>query len=154
MAPACKTCRRVGGMRPTPSASNRQRDWRVTLLYPVSGVGGRDGLRARRGRATIGRRFLPSRASGSRGEGGPSTNLKDQLDNCTIKAPGDGLVVYSSSSDRSGLEPIKEGGTVRNQQVLCRLPDIIRILVDLRGIGNLEGREHVREADDRVERRP
>jgi multidrug efflux pump subunit AcrA (membrane-fusion protein) len=52
-----------------------------------------------------------------------TTNLKDQLDNCTIKAPGDGLVVYSSSSDRSGLEPIKEGGTVRNQQVLCRLPD-------------------------------
>jgi multidrug efflux pump subunit AcrA (membrane-fusion protein) len=52
-----------------------------------------------------------------------TANLKEQLDNCTIKAPGDGLVVYSSSSDRSGLEPIKEGGTVRNQQVLCRLPD-------------------------------
>ena len=52
-----------------------------------------------------------------------TNNLKEQLENCTIKAPGDGLVVYSSSSDRSGLEPIKEGGTVRNQQVLCRLPD-------------------------------
>lgn len=52
-----------------------------------------------------------------------TANLKEQLENCVIKAPGDGLVVYSSSSDRSGNEPIKEGGTVRNQQVVCRLPD-------------------------------
>jgi len=49
--------------------------------------------------------------------------LKEQLENCTIKAPADGLVVYASSSDRSGNDPIKEGGTVRLQQVLCRLPD-------------------------------
>jgi HlyD family secretion protein len=48
---------------------------------------------------------------------------KEQLANCTIKAPGDGLVVYASSSDRSGAEPIKEGGNVRKRQVLCRLPD-------------------------------
>jgi multidrug resistance efflux pump len=52
-----------------------------------------------------------------------TAKLKDQLENCVIKAPGDGLVVYASSSDRSGSEPIKEGGTVRNQQVICRLPD-------------------------------
>ncbi|HEY7118190.1 MAG TPA: biotin/lipoyl-binding protein [Tepidisphaeraceae bacterium] len=52
-----------------------------------------------------------------------TAKLKDQLDNCVIRAPGDGLVVYASSSDRSGNDPIKEGGTVRNQQVLCRLPD-------------------------------
>jgi multidrug efflux pump subunit AcrA (membrane-fusion protein) len=52
-----------------------------------------------------------------------TAKLKEQLENCVIKAPGDGLVVYASSSDRSGSEPIKEGGTVRNQQVLCRLPD-------------------------------
>lgn len=52
-----------------------------------------------------------------------TAKLKEQLENCVIKAPGDGLVVYASSSDRSGAEPIKEGGTVRNQQVVCRLPD-------------------------------
>jgi HlyD family secretion protein len=49
--------------------------------------------------------------------------LKDQLENCTIKAPADGLVVYASSSDRSGNDQIKEGGTVRLRQVICRLPD-------------------------------
>jgi HlyD family secretion protein len=52
-----------------------------------------------------------------------TAKLKDQLENCTIKAPADGLVVYASSSDRSGNDPIKEGGTVRLQQVICRLPD-------------------------------
>jgi HlyD family secretion protein len=52
-----------------------------------------------------------------------TAKLKDQLENCIIKAPADGLVVYASSSDRSGNDPIKEGGTVRLQQVLCRLPD-------------------------------
>src|SRR5205823_3565418 len=52
-----------------------------------------------------------------------TSKLKEQLENCTIKAPADGLVVYASSSERSGNDPIKEGGTVRLQQVLCRLPD-------------------------------
>jgi HlyD family secretion protein len=52
-----------------------------------------------------------------------TAKLKEQLEHCTIKAPSDGLVVYASSSDRSGNDPIKEGGTVRLQQVLCRLPD-------------------------------
>jgi HlyD family secretion protein len=52
-----------------------------------------------------------------------TSKLKDSLDNCIIKAPADGLVVYASSSDRSGNDPIKEGGTVRLQQVVCRLPD-------------------------------
>ena len=48
---------------------------------------------------------------------------KEQLDNCTIKAPADGLVVYASSSSRSGDDQIKEGSTVRMRQVICRLPD-------------------------------
>jgi HlyD family secretion protein len=52
-----------------------------------------------------------------------TAKLKDQLDNCTIKAPADGLVVYASSSSRSGDDQIKEGSTVRLQQVICRLPD-------------------------------
>jgi multidrug efflux pump subunit AcrA (membrane-fusion protein) len=52
-----------------------------------------------------------------------TAKLKESLDNCVIKAPSDGLVIYSSSSDRSGNDPIKEGATVRLQQVLCRLPD-------------------------------
>jgi multidrug efflux pump subunit AcrA (membrane-fusion protein) len=48
--------------------------------------------------------------------------LEEQLKNCTILAPADGLVVFYSSMDRD-RDPLKEGATVRNQQVLIRLPD-------------------------------
>ena len=48
--------------------------------------------------------------------------LEEQLQNCVIKAPADGLVVYTSSGDRD-REPLKEGGNVRNQQSLIKLPD-------------------------------
>jgi multidrug efflux pump subunit AcrA (membrane-fusion protein) len=48
--------------------------------------------------------------------------LQEQLENCVIHAPADGLVVYSTSGDRD-REPLKEGGTVRNQQSLIKLPD-------------------------------
>lgn len=51
--------------------------------------------------------------------------LGDQLANCTILAPADGLVIYNAaSSDRysnSGI--IQEGSPVRERQVLLRLPD-------------------------------
>lgn len=50
-------------------------------------------------------------------------HYKDQLAACTITAPADGLVVYSSSADRWSSNPIQEGATVRNQQSLLRLPD-------------------------------
>ena len=48
--------------------------------------------------------------------------LEEQLANCVIRAPADGLVVYSTSGDRD-REPLKEGGNVRNQQSLIKLPD-------------------------------
>jgi multidrug efflux pump subunit AcrA (membrane-fusion protein) len=48
--------------------------------------------------------------------------LQEQLENCVIRAPADGLVVYSSSGDRD-REPLKEGGNVRNQMSLIKLPD-------------------------------
>ena len=58
MAPACKTWRRVGGMRPTPNASNRRSVWRVTPVVPGGGDG-RKGLLAGRGiAATRGERLL------------------------------------------------------------------------------------------------
>lgn len=50
--------------------------------------------------------------------------LQDQLDACTIRAPEDGLVIYSSSIDRNMREPIQEGTTVRLSQWLLRLPDV------------------------------
>lgn len=47
----------------------------------------------------------------------------DQLDKCTIEAPTDGMVIYGTSGDRSSQTPIQEGTTVRERQLLLRLPD-------------------------------
>jgi HlyD family secretion protein len=49
-------------------------------------------------------------------------HLKEQLDDCTIKAPADGLVVYAQN-ERSSQQPIEEGTQVRERQQLLRLPD-------------------------------
>lgn len=49
-----------------------------------------------------------------------------QLENCTIKAPQAGQVVYANQDSRrwtSESDMIKEGSTVRERQVLIRLPD-------------------------------
>ena len=48
---------------------------------------------------------------------------KEQLENCTIKSPSAGFVIYSSSLDRNAISPIQEGATVRDKQLLIRLPD-------------------------------
>ncbi|MBQ5791059.1 MAG: efflux RND transporter periplasmic adaptor subunit, partial [Thermoguttaceae bacterium] len=50
---------------------------------------------------------------------------KEQSENCRILAPQDGQVVYANQDSRrmSESEMIKEGATVRNRQVLIRLPD-------------------------------
>ena len=49
-----------------------------------------------------------------------------QYENCTIRAPQDGQVVYANQDSRrwsSESDMIKEGATVRQRQVLIRLPD-------------------------------
>ncbi|MDO5552743.1 MAG: HlyD family efflux transporter periplasmic adaptor subunit [Planctomycetia bacterium] len=51
---------------------------------------------------------------------------RTQFENCTIKAPQDGQVVYANQDNRrwmSESDVIKEGATVRERQVLIRLPD-------------------------------
>src|ERR1051325_1425067 len=52
------------------------------------------------------------------------TKLGEQLDACIIDAPADGLVVYSSSSERWSNTQIQEGTQVRERQMLLRLPDV------------------------------
>ena len=51
--------------------------------------------------------------------------LKTQVENCTIKAPKAGQVVYASPPGpwRRDNEIIKEGNSARDRQVLIRLPD-------------------------------
>ena len=48
---------------------------------------------------------------------------QEQLDACTITAPADGLVVYSTSGDRNAQNSLQEGTQVRERQSLLRLPD-------------------------------
>jgi multidrug efflux pump subunit AcrA (membrane-fusion protein) len=48
---------------------------------------------------------------------------KQQLEACTIKSPGDGMVLYGSSNDRNAASQITEGAQVRERQLLMRLPD-------------------------------
>ena len=50
-------------------------------------------------------------------------HLQEQLASCTIKAPADGMVVYASTFDRNSQGPIQEGATIRERQLLFRLPD-------------------------------
>jgi len=50
-------------------------------------------------------------------------HLQEQLADCTIKAPADGMVVYASSGDRWAQTQIQEGAQVRERQTLMRLPD-------------------------------
>jgi multidrug efflux pump subunit AcrA (membrane-fusion protein) len=53
-------------------------------------------------------------------------HLQEQLAACTIKAPGDGMVVYSSSGSGSWGRrdtPIQPGAQVRQQELIIRLPD-------------------------------
>jgi HlyD family secretion protein len=51
-------------------------------------------------------------------------HLEEQIEACSITAPEDGLVIYSSTIDRWGPGPIQEGATVRERQWLLRLPDV------------------------------
>jgi multidrug resistance efflux pump len=51
--------------------------------------------------------------------------LKQMVEYCTIRAPGDGIVVHANVPDRGGQiqSPIVEGATVRQGQPIFYLPD-------------------------------
>ena len=58
--------------------------------------------------------------------------LEDQLKNCTIMAPQDGMVVYAN--ERSGrfgqtTAAIEEGAAIRERQTILRLPDLEQMQV-------------------------
>lgn len=64
-------------------------------------------------------------------------DLRDQLSKCIIKAEKTGLVVYGSSNDRNpyrggSQEPIQEGTTVRERQLIITIPDMTRMSVTVK----------------------
>ncbi len=56
---------------------------------------------------------------------------REQVDKCTIKAPASGLVVYRNDNNRDSVQ-IQEGATVRERQIMMRLPDTSRMKVVLK----------------------
>ncbi len=57
--------------------------------------------------------------------------LERNIEHCTVKAPGDGVVVYANQTDRWGMvsDVIDEGVTVREKQPIFNLPDPLRMRV-------------------------
>ena len=60
--------------------------------------------------------------------------LKDQLQNCVIIAPQDGMAVYANDASRSRFggsqgPQIEEGATVRERQNILKLPDLKKMQV-------------------------
>jgi multidrug resistance efflux pump len=70
--------------------------------------------------------------------------LKEQLGNCVIKAPSDGLVVYSTSMERNrwgGNEgPLQIGQKVFPNQLLMALPDTTEMIAAVKVHESLAGR--------------
>jgi HlyD family secretion protein len=60
--------------------------------------------------------------------------IRRNITNCTVKAPGDGIVVYVNQSDRWGMvnTPIDQGVTLRQDQPIFNLPDPKRMRVKAR----------------------
>lgn len=56
--------------------------------------------------------------------------LKSQFEACTIRAPDDGMVVYSNNPDNQAI--IQEGAEVRERQPIIRLPDTRQMKVVLK----------------------
>ena len=58
--------------------------------------------------------------------------LERQIDRCTLKAPGDGIVVYANDPGRMGQTAIQieEGASVRERQKIFSLPDITKMRVN------------------------
>ena len=59
--------------------------------------------------------------------------LERQIERCTLKAPGDGIVVYANDPGRMGGQQsvqIEEGASVRERQKIFSLPDTTKMRVN------------------------
>ncbi len=57
--------------------------------------------------------------------------LSSQLEQCTIIAPKNGLVIYANGRNRDRETEIKEGAMVRERQVILQLPDLTKMRADV-----------------------
>jgi RND family efflux transporter MFP subunit len=54
---------------------------------------------------------------------------KEQLENCVIKAPAGGMVIFPSAAEWKETPDIEEGARVREQQTLLMIPDLDKMQV-------------------------
>ena len=55
--------------------------------------------------------------------------LRTQIDKCTIRASRMGLVVYGGAERRPWDDPIQEGVTIRQQQMIINIPDLSQMAI-------------------------
>lgn len=60
------------------------------------------------------------------------TRLQKQIDQCTIKAPADGMVIYSSQRWYGEQGQIRPGATLQFQQPIFSLPDFSKMRVKMK----------------------
>lgn len=60
--------------------------------------------------------------------------IRRNIENCTVRAPGSGIVVYANDANRWGqvTAPIDQGVTLRQDQPIFRLPDPLNMRVKAR----------------------
>jgi HlyD family secretion protein len=86
--------------------------------------------------------------------------LQKNIKNCTLRAPGDGIVVYVNQTNRWGqvVSQIEEGATVREGQQIFQLPDPKNMRVKTRinetKVAHLSRGQHVRVIADAFPNRP
>ncbi len=56
---------------------------------------------------------------------------EEQLKNCTVRSEASGIVIYPSAAEWSDTPDIKEGATVREDQVLLMIPDLSQMQVKI-----------------------
>lgn len=82
-----------------------------------------------RGEVTATKSKLQADDSGLKMDEGRLKRVSQELEDCLIYAPRDGLVIYPSAAEWKATPDITEGATVRMDQVLLLMPDLDKMQV-------------------------
>jgi len=82
-----------------------------------------------RGEVTATKSKLQADDSGLKMDEGRLKRVSQELEDCVIYAPRDGLVIYPSAAEWKATPDITEGATVRMDQVLLLMPDLDKMQV-------------------------